>query len=116
MIRNYFKVAFRALLRNRTFTLVNIFGLVVGISFSCMLYIYVSNELSYDTFHSKSDRTYRIITKDLRDPSNERVYGITTPPMGNALVEDFPEVEEMVRLHQYMGQVVFEVNGEKFQE
>lgn len=116
MFKNYLKVALRALLRNRTFTLVNIFGLVIGISFSCMLYIYISNELSYDTFHSKSDRTYRVITKDLRDPSNERVYGLTSPPMGNALVEDFPEVEEMVRLFQYMGQVVFEINGEKFQE
>ncbi|MEQ8361939.1 MAG: ABC transporter permease [Cyclobacteriaceae bacterium] len=116
MLRNYFKVALRALNRNRTFTLVNILGLVIGISFSCMLYIYVSNELSYDTFHSKSDRTYRIITKDLRDPSNERQYGITTPPMGKALLDGFPEVEDMVRLYQYMGQVVFEVNGEKFQE
>ncbi|MEP2669306.1 MAG: ABC transporter permease [Cyclobacteriaceae bacterium] len=116
MLKNYLKVAFRALQRNRTFTLVNIFGLVIGISFTCMLYIYVSNELGYDTFHSKSDRIYRVITNDLRDPSNERVYGLTSPPMGNALVEDFPEVEEMVRLFQYMGQVVFEINGEKFQE
>lgn len=116
MLKNYFKVAFRALNRNRTFTLINILGLVIGISFSCMLYIYVSNELSYDTFHSKSDRIYRIITNDLRDPNNLRQYGVTTPPMGKALVDDFPEVEEMVRLHQYMGQVVFEVNGEKFQE
>ncbi|MBX2943394.1 MAG: ABC transporter permease [Cyclobacteriaceae bacterium] len=116
MIRNYFKVAFRSLSRNSTFTLVNVLGLVIGISFSCMLYIYVSNELSYDTFHSKSDRTYRIITNDLRDPNNPRQYGVTSPQVGKALLEDFPEVEEMVRLHQYSGQVVFEVNGEKFQE
>lgn len=116
MIKNYFKVAFRSLIRNRTFTLVNILGLVIGISFSCMLYIYVSNELSYDTFHSKSDRTYRVITKDHRDPNNERQYGITSPQVGQALVKDFPEVEEMVRLHQFMGQVVFNINGEKFQE
>lgn len=116
MIKNYFKVAFRALYRNRTFTLVNVFGLVIGISFSCMLYIYVVNELSYDTFHSKSDRTYRVITIDSRDPGNIRHYGITVPPLGKALVDNFPEVEEMVRLHQYMGQVVFEINGENFQE
>ncbi|MEQ9413427.1 MAG: ABC transporter permease, partial [Cyclobacteriaceae bacterium] len=116
MLRNYFKVALRALNRNRTFTLVNILGLVIGISFSCMLYIYVSNELSYDTFHSKSDRTYRIITKDLRDPNNLRQYGVTSPPVGKALVEGFPEVVEMVRIYQFMGQVVFSINGEKFQE
>lgn len=116
MIKNYFKVAFRALYRNRTFTLVNIFGLVIGISFSCMLYIYVANELSYDTFHSKSDRIYRVITTDNRDPGNVRHFGITVPPLGKALVDNFPEVEDMVRLHQFMGQVVFEINGENFQE
>lgn len=116
MFRNYFKIAFRALNRNRTFTLVNVLGLVIGISFSCMLYIYVSNELSYDKFHTKSDRIYRIITLDTRDPENPRQYGITVPPMGKELVDNYPEVVDMVRLHQFMGQVVFDINGEKFQE
>ncbi|MEQ8425795.1 MAG: ABC transporter permease, partial [Cyclobacteriaceae bacterium] len=116
MIKNYFKVAFRALNRNRTFALINILGLVIGISFSCMLYIYVSNELSYDTFHSKSDRLYRVITIDSRDAENPRKFGITVPPMGKELAENYPEVEDMVRLHQFMGQVVFDINGEKFQE
>ena len=116
MIRNYFKVAFRALTRNKTFALINILGLVIGISFSCMLYIYVSNELSYDTFHKKSDRTYRVITIDNRDPENKRQYGITVPPMGKELKDNYGEVEDMARLHQFVGQVVFEMDGQNFQE
>ena len=56
MIRNYLKIAFRSLIRNKAFTLINMLGLVLGISLSTMLYIYVSHELSYDSFHQKADR------------------------------------------------------------
>lgn len=109
-------MAFRALNRNKTFTLVNVLGLVTGISFSCMLYIYVDNELSYDKFHDKSDRIYRVVTLDTRDMENPRRYGITVPALGKELVDNYPEVVDMVRLHQYTGQMVFDINGEKFQE
>ena len=97
MIRNYLKIALRSLIRNKVFTLINVFGLVLGISFSTMLYTYVRNELSYDSFHKKSDRTYRILTVDKSVPDNTRIYGITVPPMGPELVNSFPEVQEMVR-------------------
>ncbi|HYF68925.1 MAG TPA: ABC transporter permease [Ohtaekwangia sp.] len=116
MIKNYFKSAFRTLVKNKTFTLVNILGLAIGISFSAMLYVYVSNELSYDDFHSKSDNIYRVLTIDKRNPESRRTYGITVPPMGPALVAGYPEVVDMVRLFQFSGQVVFEIDGEHFQE
>ena len=116
MIRNYFKIAFRSLTRNKAYSLINILGLVIGISFSCMLYVYVSHELSYDTFHSKSDRIFRILTIDERDPEKVRRYGVSVPPMGPELVTNYPEVWGMVRLHRFVGQVVFELNGQNFQE
>lgn len=96
--------------------MINILGLVIGISFSCMLYVYVNNELSYDTFHSKSNRIHRVITVDKRDPQNVRRYGVTVPPMGTELQNDYPEVVAMVRLHRLTGQVVIEMNGQHFQE
>jgi putative ABC transport system permease protein len=68
MIRNYFKIAFRSLIHNKVFTVINILGLVLGISFSTMLYIYVRHELSYDSFHKQSNRTYRILTIDKSNP------------------------------------------------
>lgn len=116
MIKNYLKTAARTLLKNKGYSLLNILGLVIGISFSCMLYVYVSNELSYDRFHAKSDRIYRILTIDQRDPQNVRRYGVTTPPMGPELVSNYPEVANMVRLHRFVGQVVFEIGGQNFQE
>ena len=116
MIRNYFKIAVRTLLRSKGYSIINILGLVVGISFSCMLYVYVSHELSYDTFHSKSDRIFRVLTIDARDPQNLRRYGATVAPLGPELQTNYPEVEEIVRLHRFVGQVVFEHNGENFQE
>jgi len=116
MIRNYFKIALRSLLRNKAFTTINVLGLVLGISFSTMLYIYIEHELSYDAYHPKADRTYRILTKDKTDPENIRTYGITVPPVGPELVHQFPEVTEMVRLHRFSGQVITVVDGEKFNE
>jgi putative ABC transport system permease protein len=116
VIRNYLKIAFRSLTKHRVYSLINILGLVIGISFSCMLYVYVSHELSFDTFHSKSDRIFRILTIDQRDPEKVRRYGVTAAPLGPELVNNYPQVVDMVRLHRFVGQVVFELNGENFQE
>lgn len=116
MLRNYFKTAYRSLTRNKTFTLINILGLSLGISFSGMLLIYVKNELSYDTFNSKSDRTFRIVTTDKSDPQNVRSYGVTVPALGPVLKATFEEVDESARLYRFVGQLVLEVNGVNFNE
>lgn len=116
MIKNYLKIAARTLFRSKSYSLLNILGLVVGISFSCMLYVYVSHEFSYDTFHSKSDQIYRVVMTDQRDPQQVRRYGVTVPPLGPELLSQYPEVQDMVRLHRFVGQVIFTVNGQRFQE
>lgn len=116
MIRNYFKTALRTLFRNKVFSLINILGLVLGISFSTMLYTYVEHELSYDSFHFRANRTYRVLTIDNTSPERP-AYGVTVPPAGPALVREMPEVEEMVRLHRFSGQVIVNVDGvKKFSE
>jgi putative ABC transport system permease protein len=116
MIRNYLKIARRSLTKNKVYTIINILGLVVGIAFSCMLYVYVRHELSYDTFHKKADRTFRILTVDERDPERVRRYGVTAAPLGPALTSDYPQVIETVRLYRFVGQVLFNIGGESFQE
>ncbi len=116
MLRNYFKTAFRSLIRNKAFTLINILGLVIGISFSTMLYTYVRHELSYDSFHEKSDRTYRVLTINKSIPDDIRTNGSTMPPLGPELVTTFPEVVEFVRLHRFTGQVIIEVGDTKYSE
>lgn len=116
MIRNYFKIALRSLIRNKAFTLINMLGLVLGISFSTMLYTYVSHELSYDSFHQKADRTFRILTIDKSTPDNVRTFGWTAVPMGPQLVSSFPEVKEMTRLYRLSGQVIVEIDETKYNE
>lgn len=114
MLKNYLTTALGTLNRNKAFSLINIVGLVIGISFSCMLYVYVSNELSYDDFHSKSDRIFRVLTIDRRDPQNVRRYGISVPALASELTNNYPEVGEAVRLYRFTGQVVFKMNGQNY--
>src|SRR5687768_13644039 len=116
MIRNYFKIALRSLIRNKAFSLINMLGLVLGISFSTMLYTYVSHELSYDSFHQKADRTFRVLTVDKSDPDDIRTYGRTASPMGPQLINSFPEVKETARLFRMSGQVIVDLDGTKYNE
>src|SRR5258708_2322406 len=97
MIKNYIKTAIRSLLRHKAFSLINILGLAVGISACFLIYLYVSFETSYDNFHSKADRIYRIVS-DVKTPSETISSGITIAPLAPSLKKDFPEVEDAVRL------------------
>ncbi|WP_347156919.1 ABC transporter permease [Pontibacter chitinilyticus] len=63
MLRNYFLTAFRSLLRNKSYSFLNIAGLALGITCSVLLFLVIKYELSYDTFHSKADRIYRVDTR-----------------------------------------------------
>src|SRR4051794_35551758 len=97
MLYNYFKVALRHLLHNRIFSLINITGLAVGMTACYLIFQYVSFETSYDNFHSKADRIYRVVA-EVKTPSETLPVGITVGPVAINLKKDFPEVEEAVRV------------------
>lgn len=94
MIKNYIKIAFRNIKKHKVYSLINILGLAVGISVCMLIFQYVSNELSYDKYHSKSDRIYRITLDHPRD-----YLAVTPSMMLPALKKLFPEVETGVRLY-----------------
>ncbi|MEO6284891.1 MAG: ABC transporter permease [Dyadobacter sp.] len=99
MIRNYFKIAWRNLVRNRAFSAINISGLAIGLA-SCMLIsLYVLDELSFDRFHTKGDRIVRVFFKGIMQGGimNE---AHVMPPTATTLKADYPEVEEATRLRQ----------------
>ncbi len=101
MIKNYLKIGYRNLLRNKLFTLVNIFGLAIGMAACFLIVQYVRFELSYDKFHEKHDRIYRVIIDVDKESS-----ATNHPGAGPALKQDFPEVQEYARIvHQsiFMG-------------
>ncbi len=97
MIRNYLKIAFRNLWRHKVYSFINIMGLTVGITACFLIFLYVRFEISYDKFHTKADRIYRL-TCDTKTPTETLYESITSAPMAANIKKDFPEVEAMVRL------------------
>src|SRR6266542_1386589 len=97
MFKNYFKIAVRNLWRHKAFSFINILGLAVGISACFLIYLYVSFETSYDNFHSKADRIYRVVA-DVKTPTETIRSGAVNSPVAINLKRDFPEIEDAVRI------------------
>lgn len=96
MIKNYFKIAWRNLTRNRVFSLINIVGLALGLS-SCMLIVlYTKDEVSFDRFHEKKDRLYRLQVT-FADEKGTSTIGSTNAIHGPTFKQEIPEIEEVVR-------------------
>lgn len=97
MLKNLVLVALRNLKRDKWYSLLNILGLAIGISFSLLLIFYIIDELSYDRYNEKADRIYRV-NAYVKEPDKDTMRWAITPfPMGEALSKDYPEVEEAVR-------------------
>ena len=97
MIKNLLLVALRNFSRDKWYSLLNILGLTIGITFSLFLIFYIKDELSYDRYHQKVDRIYRI-NSHIKEPDKDTMRWAVTPfPMAPALAKDYPEVEEAVR-------------------
>ena len=105
MWKNYLKIAFRNLIREKGYSLINIVGLSLGLACFILLYLYSQHELSFDRFHSKSDRIYRLL-QEVNDPDQGmRTFPYTPGPTGESLVSDLPEFESAIYMLQF-GQAV----------
>jgi putative ABC transport system permease protein len=97
MIKNYFKIAWRNLMKNKVFSFINIFGLSAGLA-SCMLIcLYVYDELNYDTAHPNVENVYQVGTVFLR-PEGEKKAPSTPAALAAAMRQDFPEVVNTTRI------------------
>ncbi|OKS85963.1 ABC transporter permease [Mucilaginibacter polytrichastri] len=113
MIKNYFKIAWRNLTRNKVSSIINISGLAIGLA--CVLFIglYVNDELSYDRFFKDTNRLYRV-NLDGKMGNEEFLLGHTPPPVGAALKNNFSEIESYTRIFRPGNEIVyFENNGQK---
>lgn len=97
MLKNYFKLAYRNILRHKRHALLNIVGLAVGLAACLLMASYVIHELSFETMHPGKDRIYRI---NGRIPMGGQVLlnAVVAPPFGPAAEESLPEIEENVRI------------------
>jgi putative ABC transport system permease protein len=101
MLRNYFTVAFRNISKDKFYSIINVFGLTLGIASCLFIAIYITDELSYDRFHSEAERTYRINEFILTEGSGERSSSVPFP-VGTTLAEDYsPMIETQVRLFDF---------------
>jgi len=114
MIRNYINIAFRNIIRNRTISVINISGLAIGLVCSILIFLWIQDETSYDRFHKNSGLLYRATLKG-------KVEGIefhqtyTAPPFAKVFKQDFPQVEEVVRIGYY-GEILVLVNERVFSD
>ena len=114
MLKNYIKIAFRNLRKNKAFSLINITGLAVGMACCLMILLYVQFELSYDKFHENGNNIYRVIKEVLTYETKESRFSEGVPiPLGLAIKEDFPEIVNSVRFLFRTNSIIY--NDKEFQ-
>ncbi len=111
MLRNYLIIAWRNLLKNKAFSIINIVGLALGMAACILIFQYVAFELSYDRFLKNESDLYRIILSNYHNNELQDTRALTPRPMGPALKIKFPEVTEFTRLAEEDEVII--VYGEK---
>jgi len=96
MIKNLFLIALRNLKKDKWYSLLNILGLTIGITFSLFLIFYIKDELTFDRYNEKADRVVRIVAY-AQEPEKLTKFAQTQFPLAPTLKKDFPEVEDAVR-------------------
>lgn len=96
MIKNLLKTALRHIRKHPGYSFLNVLGLTLGISCALFLIIYVSDEVSYDRYHEKAGRIYRVSSK-ITEPDDQFTWNVAQIPFGPQVVQDYPEVQAFVR-------------------
>jgi putative ABC transport system permease protein len=102
MIRNYFKTAWRSLLRNKSYAAINVAGLAIGIAACLLIFLIVKFETSFDNFHHNKDRIYRVITVN-NGPDGVTKDSGTPLPLAEGLRADFPELKQVAEIFRNDG-------------
>lgn len=107
MLKNYVKIAFRSLLKNKVYAFLNIFGLTIGITCSFLIYLYVNDELTYDSQHTNADNIYRVACEYyLPNDAGTEKWAVMSDWVGQFFVKDYPEILEAVRFRKNQNVVV----------
>src|SRR5450432_2597257 len=113
MIKNYLKIAFRNLSKNKVLSFINIFGLATGIACSLLIILFIKDELSFDKFNKNPERIYRVV-KDFVNDDGSRLPDATTPPaLAPAMQKEIPEIENTVRIFSNWGSKYLIKYGDK---
>ena len=117
MLTAFYRTTLRSLWNKRAFSLLNIAGLAVGMAASLLLFLVIRNETSYDNYHAKKDRVYRVVTTKIKKSNNEVALHAPNipPPLPATMLDDFPQVEKTAAILQ-MGDAQFYIPQEGGEE
>ncbi len=110
MYKNYFKIAFRNLLKHKGYSFINIFGLALGMASCLLILLFVNNERSFDGFHQKKSSIYRLDEVQTFGAVSAQKVALSMYPMGPNLVNDYPEIINFSRFWT-MGKTLVELDG-----
>lgn len=110
MFSNHFKIAWRNLIKSKSFSILNILGLSIGMACSILILLWVQNEVSYDKFHTDAKRTYRFIVN-----SGDFKTAVSSAGMGPDLRDELSEIESVVRTTKFEN-VLFNVGDAVYEE
>ncbi|KGE15450.1 ABC transporter permease [Sphingobacterium deserti] len=111
MIKNYIKIAWRSLRKNKGFTAINILGLSIGMAAAMLVFLWVSSEVNFDRFYAKTDRLYAVGTREPLDKEIS-VFFSTPKPLAPVIKNEFPEVRNTTRISRTSG-FLFTVDDKK---
>jgi putative ABC transport system permease protein len=114
MIRNYLKIAYRNMRKQKAFTLITIGGLAAGMICCLLIFMYVARETGYDRHHSDYDRVFRVV-EEVKSGASTSTFAAAGFPLAPALKAEYPEVEESARVFR-VGTRLFEFGEKKFYE
>lgn len=111
MLKNYFKMAYRNLMRHKVFSLINVLGLALGMTCSILILLWVQDEVSYNRFHRNIDDLYRVMVVQ-HYPGGDDFIGDANPgPLAEAIEEELPEVKRAVRMTSWEWKQLFAYEG-----
>lgn len=114
MFKNYLKITFRNLIKHKIYSLINILGLSIGLTCSMLILIFMNHQFSYDRFHKKADRIYRL-GREIAAAEGELRAPLSSAPVAKVLKQDYPEVVDVVRF-KGMGKVILRYKNQQFTE
>ncbi|WP_077920160.1 ABC transporter permease [Spirosoma sp. 209] len=115
MLRNYFKTAWRSLLNNKFYSLINITGLTVGLAVGILILLWVQDELSFDRFHRQATSIYRL-ENQVGTGTSQQIWTTTVAPIASFAKREVPDVKEAVRLVYNNSYTLFTYRNKSIQE
>jgi putative ABC transport system permease protein len=114
MVKNYLKIAIRNITKQKTYSIINVSSLAIGLAVCLLISLYIKDELSYDAHHENADRIFRLISYTTNTEGNEFISARSSGMLGYVLSSDVPDIEHIVRFSDVWNDILVRHNEKKF--